>query len=96
MHCCENEKKESSEEQKTPEQKQEASGLKDYLILGLVAALVLFAVFEAVQINAIKQNAVTTQPAQSSGGETYEQMMARMHPEQAAAKTSGSGMVGGC
>ncbi|MBI4438717.1 hypothetical protein HY640_02190 [Candidatus Woesearchaeota archaeon] len=89
MHCCESEKKESMEHKA---QRKESAGMKEYVIAGLLIALVLFAVFEAVQISALKQERQAAQQSTGTGAETYEEMMQRMHPEQAAAST----MVGGC
>ncbi|MBI3033662.1 hypothetical protein HYY72_00700 [Candidatus Woesearchaeota archaeon] len=71
------------------------AGLKDYLIISVLAVLIIFSAVEAFQISAIRNGQPAAQAGQNSGGETYEQMMARMHPDQAAA-SNGNTMVGGC
>lgn len=84
--------------------------MNNKLIVGMVIVFVVFSVFQMIQINSLKNSLVngastgsTKVSAKSSGGESYEEMMARMHPEQYAAnKRSGStsnnapSMVGGC
>lgn len=70
------------------------AGLKDYLIISVLAVLIMFSAVEAFQISAIRNGQPAAQAGQD-GGETYEQMMARMHPDQAAA-SNGNTMVGGC
>ena len=85
--------------------------MNNKLIIGLVVVFVVFSVFQFVQINSLKNSFVngastgTTKISTSStrgGGESYEAMMARMHPDQvAASKGSNSNsnapsMVGGC
>ena len=84
--------------------------MNDKIIVGMVIVFVVFSVFQLVQINSLKKDlgvagASTTSKqvsAKSSGGETYEAMMARMHPDQYAAnkKTNSNSnapsMVGGC
>ena len=67
----------------------------------MVIGVILLLMFSLLQSFAILQHKQSMNPIKaslsstSSGGETYEQMMARMHPDQAASQ-SGSGMVGGC
>ncbi len=95
MNCCgSHEKSRPREEAHSGEESQESpekkAGFKEYLLIALVLGLLVFAVVEAVQIRALSARPAS-QPAQS-GGETYEQMMARMHPEP----SSQGGMVGGC
>ncbi len=68
----------------------------------MVIGVVLLLMFSLLQSFTILQHKQSMNPAKISvasssagAGETYEQMMARMHPDQAASQ-SGSGMVGGC
>jgi len=81
----------------------------NYLMLGMVAIVLVVSVVQAFQINSItnelKPGNATGNIALSSNdsaGETYEQMMARMHPElaqqaaQATQPSSSGQMVGGC
>lgn len=83
--------------------------MNNKLIIGLVVVFVVFSVFQLVQINSLKNSLVngastgttTKAPTNSGGGESYEAMMARMHPDQAAASkgrsnTNAPSMVGGC
>ncbi len=76
--------------------------MKNYIVTGIVALVLVISVVQAFQINNIKNeitgNSMVSASGDTSGGETYEQMMARMHPDQVAAKPSGGGsaMVGGC
>ena len=75
--------------------------MKNYVLIGLVMIILGITVFQAVQINSLKDqitgNAVTVVSQQ---GESYEQMMARMHPDQVQQKTVSTQslptMVGGC
>ncbi|MBI3051762.1 hypothetical protein HYY74_04875 [Candidatus Woesearchaeota archaeon] len=99
MNCCGSHEKSRPREEahsgeeshgKESPQPEKKAGFKEYLLIALVLGLLVFAVVEAVQIRALSARPAS-QPAQS-GGETYEQMMARMHPEQ----SSQGGMVGGC
>lgn len=72
------------------------------VLMGLVLAT---SVFQAFELNGLKgqlsakTGAVTLssapQAASSGGGETYEQMMARMHPDQFAQQQAASAAVGG-
>mgnify|MGYP001560880986 CR=1 FL=1 len=71
------------------------------LILTLAVMLVLSIAVQSFQISNLREqggqvtgNVVKT----SSGGESYEEMMARMHPSQAsqAKQASTPTMVGGC
>lgn len=78
--------------------------MKNYILVGIVILLLVISVVNAIQINAVKQELTTG--ATPSAGETYEQMMARMHPDLAASAgssgssgnsgASASAMVGGC
>ncbi len=82
--------------------------MNDKLIVGMVIVFVVFSIFQLVQINSLKNSlgvngastGTTKVSARSNGGgETYEEMMARMHPGQAVSKGSSSSapsMVGGC
>ena len=72
------------------------------ILIGVVVVVLVFAVFQIVQIASLKKTLTsggtpTVSAATSQGGETYEQMMARMHPDQKVASSSqGAAMVGGC
>lgn len=71
------------------------------VMIGVVAVLLVFAVFQVIEISSLKKtlrgDTPTARGSTSSGGETYEQMMARMHPDQKVASSSqGAAMVGGC
>jgi len=69
------------------------------LIVVLTVILTLFIIVQAFQISALNDgtsgNVVNTATG-GSGGETYEEMMARMHPGQAKQATTTPQMVGGC
>ena len=94
--CCKNESKESNS--------------ANYLMLAMVAIILVASVVQAFQINSIKNNfsgnnaagniAFASSNDSSAQEETYEEMMARMHPDQVqqATQTSSgqSQMVGGC
>ena len=78
---------------------------KQTTILVIVIALVVFSGVQAFQISKIRQGSVGSFLSEgSSGGEGYEEMMARMHPDQAGAgntrssqpSSSSASMVGGC
>jgi len=73
---------------------------KTILILVLVVALVGMVGLQALQISNLDNEATGSV---SAGSESYEEMMARMHPDQAQAtntrysqQSSGASMVGGC
>ena len=77
---------------------------KTIIVIALVA-LVLISIVQAVEIASVKNrisgNSVgSVNPVSSSGDESYDQMMAEMHPELAASKQTASSsqgtMVGGC
>ncbi len=77
----------------------------NYILLGVVGMLLVGAVLQAMTIGQVigdlQQGGVsmTGLAVSTAGGETYEQMMARMHPDQVQQQTAasaGSGMVGGC
>ena len=83
--------------------------MNNKLIIGLVVVFVVFSIFQFVQINSLKNslgvNGASTgttkiSASNSGGGESYEAMMARMHPDQVANKGSSTSnapsMVGGC
>ncbi len=65
-----------------------------------LSVLIVISVVQAIQINNLKENFNGgTKNQASSSGESYEQMMARMHPDQvqsAKKTTSQPTMVGGC
>ena len=73
--------------------------MKDYLVFGLSLLVLLIVVVQSFQIAEIK-NTISGKASQS--GETYDEMMARMHPDQAAqvvqtrATAQAPTMVGGC
>lgn len=78
---------------------------RNTIIVIVLAALVLISVVQAIEISSIKGkttgNSINGNTIdKNSGGESYEDMMARMHPDQykSAKQTQSSGptMVGGC
>jgi len=73
---------------------------KNTIILIALAFIVFGLILESVQINALSGKVTgNTVNAASPGGETIEQMNARMHPDQVASTqgtNSQSNMVGGC
>ncbi len=99
--CCKNE---------TSNAGKESSNWKQYVLLAGVGIVLMFSIVQAFQINALQSqlngNAGTVSLSSASAGETNDQMMARMHPEQyaaqqkSAASNSSSGstasQVGGC
>ncbi|MBI4020415.1 MAG: hypothetical protein HY367_03720 [Candidatus Aenigmarchaeota archaeon] len=80
--------------------------MNSYIMLGIAAFVLLASLAQAMQINGIKNELTGNAVAQggsdgSTGGETYEDMMARMHPDQVVqqaqpAANSQPAMVGGC
>ena len=80
--------------------------MKQGVITAVVVIALVLVVFQSFQISNLKNtlggNTVKTNvnAAASSGGETYDQMMARMHPDQVRSSAqSGQAaptMVGGC
>ncbi|MBI1972853.1 hypothetical protein HYS50_02520 [Candidatus Woesearchaeota archaeon] len=76
--------------------------MNNNLLVGLLIVVIVFSLYQAVQINDLKKSlgggtVTTASGSTSGGGETYEQMMARMHPDQVqASSNSGPAMVGGC
>lgn len=76
--------------------------MKNLAIMGIIASVLLaFVIIQTFQISAIKDSITgnVVQSGSSQSGETYEQMMARMHPgqgQQAASQPSQPTMVGGC
>jgi len=75
---------------------------KNTIIAVALGVLVLISLVQAVQISSLKGTVTGGAIEENSGGETYEDMMARMHPDQykSSSKTpsasSGPKMVGGC
>lgn len=80
---------------------------KNAIIVIALSILVLGLLVQAIQVSGLKAEirggatgySVETSSSSSSGGETYEQMMARMHPEQATAsnvQATQNQVVGGC
>ncbi|MEK6834755.1 MAG: hypothetical protein AABX61_00645 [Nanoarchaeota archaeon] len=79
---------------------------KNTIIAVALGVLVLISVVQAIQIVSLKNRVVDNvigNVVSNGVGETYEEMMARMHPDQyqASAKvsspsSSGLTMVGGC
>lgn len=75
---------------------------KNAIISVALGILVLISIVQAIQISSLKSQITEGTLKEDSGGETYEEMMARMHPDQykTSAKTSspssGARMVGGC
>lgn len=87
----------------------ETSSTMKYVMLGVMGLVLVVSVMQAFAINSLTNDlraggvSVKGITASAQGGETYEQMMARMHPDQVqpsavtgAATSGGSGMVGGC
>ena len=84
----------------------EKERMRAYVILGAVTILLLVSVVQAVKMNKLESNfeseigsSAVGSGSASSQGETYEQMMARMHPDQVVAPSApnaGPSMVGGC
>lgn len=87
-------------------QKVHASSWTPYALLGMAGILLVMGVLQAVQIGAMETPAgvaLGASFAPAATGETYEQMMARMHPElyqnnpaPTASSAQGARMVGGC
>ena len=77
---------------------------KNTIIAVALGVLVLISIVQAIQITNIKDRVTGDVVKEDSGGvgETYEEMMARMHPEQASPSIgspsvgSSPTMVGGC
>lgn len=82
--------------------------MKNSLITGVLVVTLIFAIFQSFQISAIKNDlgiGGETIKA-SSSGETYDEMMARMHPDQVKTESGkqqtrysapqSQQMVGGC
>ncbi len=70
--------------------------MKQYIILGAVLLLFLVSLTQAFQINSLKNEITGDVVKEDSGGESYEEMMARMHPELAGQANQGNQIVGGC
>lgn len=78
--------------------------MKNTVVAGILVVLVLFAIFQSFQISALTRTP-STEEGEKNSGESNEEMMARMHPGQAASgqqtRYSASAsqspqMVGGC
>ena len=79
---------------------------KNTIIAVALGVLVLISVVQAIQIVSLKNRVVDNvigNVVSNGVGETYEEMMARMHPDQYQASarvsspsSSGPTMVGGC
>ena len=76
---------------------------KSTIITVALMFLVLVSLVQAVQIVGLKSKITggVVSNSKESGGETYDEMMARMHPDQYAKQASPSTgssprMVGGC
>ncbi|MBI4015975.1 MAG: hypothetical protein HY362_04630 [Candidatus Aenigmarchaeota archaeon] len=76
---------------------------KIYITLSMVVLLLVISMFQSFQIIELKKsgptgNVLAGSSVQSAGAESYTDMMARMHPDQVAAQSQGTGsqMVGGC
>lgn len=75
--------------------------MKSLTIMGVIAvALLVFVAIQSFQISALKNSISGNVVDSNSGsGESYDQMMARMHPDQVKKTTSPQSqptMVGGC
>ncbi len=77
--------------------------MKSELVAAMVAMLLVVSFIQALQINSIKVSVSgnVIKAAGSGSGETYEEMMARMHPDQVKASApqtapKAATMVGGC
>jgi len=75
---------------------------KNAIIAVALGILVLISIVQAIQVVSLK-NQITGNVVSDDDGETYEDMMARMHPDQYQASVkvsspspSGPTMVGGC
>ncbi|GEM_PF-2832987 len=107
MNCCGQHNTKEHVEEKSHGKPAEAeggkAGFKEYMIIAVLAALIIFAAVAAAQISALKQgNQGSSSGAQA---ESYDEMMQRMHPDQYAKSkgvssgssgSSGNTMVGGC
>ncbi len=64
--------------------------MKNALVAGILLVVVVFAIFQSFQISAIKNGLGSSEKVSksASSGETYEEMMARMHPDQVKAGSS--------
>ncbi len=91
MHCCKDGEEKHAEHPEEKENDGKKAGMKEYLMAALVIGLLLFAVTTTAQVSQLKKGSGQNEGGQDA--ETYEEMMVRMHPEQAK---SGDSMVGGC
>ncbi|MEK6835677.1 MAG: hypothetical protein AABX55_01525 [Nanoarchaeota archaeon] len=73
---------------------------KDTIIVIVLVALILVSVVQALQLTTLKSkitgNVVGSSSASNDQGQTYEEMMAEMHPELYGEASQGPTMVGGC
>ena len=66
------------------------------IMVVIIAILIVVAIVQAIQLNALKGKiSVSSNTVKSSGGETQEEMMARMHGGQSNTPSQPA-MVGGC
>lgn len=81
--------------------------MKSYVLLGLAVIALLISAAQAAQISEMRASLAGDAVAgggnggSQGGAETYDDMMARMHPDQVAQKSapaaaSAPAMVGGC
>lgn len=81
--------------------------MKNVIIGSIFIVVIVFAIFQSFQISALSKTIGAGDGQKSGSGETYEQMMARMHPDQASAQANAPSktrysaaqspqMVGGC
>ena len=76
--------------------------MKNAIFAGILVVVVLFSIFQSFQISALARTS-GAEGGEKNSGESNEQMIARMHPDQtgSAQQTRYSGspspqMVGGC
>ena len=74
---------------------------KNILFLAILGLLLVVAVVQTIQINNIRNSISGSVVQESSIGETYDEMTARMHPDQITGQASSDvssapTMVGGC
>ena len=71
---------------------------KNILFLAILGLLLAVAVVQTIQINNIRDGISGDVVKESSAGETYDEMIARMHPDQVSGNNvqNAPTMVGGC
>lgn len=77
---------------------------RNVMVIAILIALVLISIVQAVEIASVKNrisgNSVESVETSNGGDQSYDEMMAEMHPELAASKQTTSSspgtMVGGC